>query len=81
MDARMTDMSRRGELNVGQIAIDDPSLVIDRRQDVAELLERPAFQRVGRAVVSCPGCELGIVSITDVNQVMRALDLAMAKPS
>jgi Zn-dependent protease len=66
---------RRAETPVGQIAIDDPSLVIDQHQDVAELLERPAFQRVGRAVVSAPGSELGIISITDVNQVMRALDL------
>lgn len=68
--------ARRGETPVRQIVIDDPSLVIGEHQDVAELLERPAFQRVGRAVVSAPGKELGIVSITDVDQVMRALDLA-----
>ena len=30
---------------VGQIAIHQPSLVIDQHQDVADLLERPAFQR------------------------------------
>lgn len=70
--------ARRAETPVGQIAIDDPSLVIDEHQDVAELLERPAFQRVGRAIVLTPGNEFGIVSITDVNQVMRALDLASA---
>jgi Zn-dependent protease len=70
--------ARRADTPVGQIAIDDPSLVIDQHQDVAELLERPAFQRVGRAVVCSPGSELGIVSITDVNRVMRALDLATA---
>lgn len=70
--------ARRAETPVGHIAIDDPSLVIDQHQDVAELLERPAFQRVGRAVVRGPGSELGIISITDVNQVMRALDLATA---
>ena len=69
---------QRAETAVSQIAINDPSLVIDQHQDVAELLERPAFQRVGRAVVSAPGDELGIVSITDVNQIMRALDLATA---
>lgn len=71
-------VAQRAETPVGRIAIDDPALVIDRHQDVAELLERPAFQRVGRAVVSTPGRELGIISITDVNQVMRALDLASA---
>ena len=68
--------AHRGETPVRRIVIDDPSLVIGEHQDVAELLERPAFQRVGRAVVSAPGKELGIVSITDVDQVMRALDLA-----
>jgi Zn-dependent protease len=70
--------ARRADTAVGQIAIDDPSLVIDEHLDVAELLERPSFQRVGRAVVISPGNELGIVSITDVNRVMRALDLATA---
>lgn len=69
---------RRAGTTVEQIAIDDPTLVVDEHQDVAELLERPAFQRVGRAVVLAPGGEVGIVSITDVNQVMRALDLASA---
>lgn len=71
-------LARRAETPVGQIAIDDPSLVIDQHQDVAELLERPAFQRVGRAMVLAPEGQLGIVSITDVNQVVRALDLASA---
>ena len=70
--------AQRTKTLVGDIAIDDPSLVIDPGQDVAELVERPAFQRVGRAVVTAPGSELGIVSITDIDQVMRALDLAAA---
>lgn len=70
--------ARRAETPVGRIATDDPSLVVDPHTDVAELLERPAFQRVGRAVVRSPDGELGIVSITDVNQLMRALDLAAA---
>jgi predicted transcriptional regulator len=69
---------RRADISVGEIAIRDPSLLIDEHQDVAELLERPAFQRVGRAVVRSVDTELGIVSITDVNRVMRALDLAAA---
>lgn len=71
-------VAQRAETRVGQIAIDDPALVIGPDQDVAALLERPAFQEVGRAVVRTPGGELGIVSITDVDQVMRALDLATA---
>jgi Zn-dependent protease/CBS domain-containing protein len=69
---------RRASTLVGQIAIHHPSLVIDEHQDVAELLERPAFQKVGRAIVLTPGSDVGIVSITDVKQVMRALDLASA---
>lgn len=71
--------ARRSETPVRAIVIDDPSLVVDEHQDVAELLERPSFQRVGRAVVDIPGKEPGIVSITDVEQVMRALELASAR--
>ncbi len=73
--------ARRAETTVREIAMRHPSLVIDEHQDVAELLERPAFQRVGRAIVLGPGGEVGIVSISDVNQVMRALDLASAATS
>lgn len=68
----------RADIPVGEVAIADPALLIGPDQDVAELLERPAFQRVGRAVVDSGEGELGIVSITDVDQVMRALDLAAA---
>ena len=71
-------VQRRIATTVGQIAIQSPSLVIDEHQDVADLLERPAFHKVGRAIVLTPGGEMGIVSITDVQEVMRALDLAAA---
>jgi Zn-dependent protease len=67
---------RREAVTVGQVCIDDPSLVVAESQDVAELLERPAFQRVGRAVVTAADGRLGILSITDVNQVLAALELA-----
>ncbi len=63
---------------VGDVAERDPELVIGVHQDVAELLERPAFRRVGRAVVIGAGGEAGIVSVTDVEQVLRALQLASA---
>ncbi len=69
---------RRSSTSVGQIALHHPSLVIDEHQDVAELLERPAFQKIGRAIVLMPGGDVGIISITDVKQVLRALDLAAA---
>ncbi len=69
---------RRSSTSVGQIALHHPSLVIDEHQDVAELMERPAFQETGRAIVLMPGGDVGVISITDVKQVLRALDLAAA---
>jgi Zn-dependent protease/CBS domain-containing protein len=68
--------SHRGEVSVAEVAIDDPDLVVGEHQDVAELLERPAFQRVGRAVVRSDRGGVGILSITDVNRALRALELA-----
>jgi Zn-dependent protease/predicted transcriptional regulator len=67
---------RRASTRVGEIANRDPSLLIDEHQDVAELLEQPAFQAVGRAVVRTAGDQVGIVSITDVERLRRALELA-----
>ncbi len=69
-------LSRRGTTTVGQVAVKDPDLIVDEHQDVAELLERPAFQRVGRAVVLTQGRDVGILSITDVNRALRALELS-----
>lgn len=68
--------ARRATTTVGEVCLRDPGLVVEESQDVAELLERPAFQRVGRAIVTSPDGRLGIVSITDVNQVLKALELA-----
>lgn len=70
--------SRRGATTVGQVAVLDPDLIVDEHQDVAELLERPVFQRVGRAVVLTHDREVGILSITDVNRALRAFDLMTA---
>ena len=69
---------RRAAVTVGQVAVLDPDLIVDEHQDVAELLERPVFQRVGRAVVLTRGGEVGILSITDVNRALRAFDLRTA---
>lgn len=68
--------ARRASTPVGEIAVVDPDLIVSEHEDVAELLGRPAFQRVGRAVVSTERGGVGILSITDVNRVMRALELA-----
>lgn len=67
---------QRETTTVGEIAVDDPTLVIKEDQDVAEMLERPAFVRVGRAVVLTADGRIGVLSITDVNRVLRALELA-----
>jgi Zn-dependent protease/predicted transcriptional regulator len=51
----------------------DPGLIVHEDEDVASLLERPAFARVGRAVVvDEPGKPLGLISITDVQRALRA---------
>jgi Zn-dependent protease len=67
---------RRASTTVGEVAAVDPELIVDEHEDVAELLGRPAFQRLGRAVVLVRRGGVGLLSITDVNRVLRALELA-----
>jgi len=67
---------RRGCLTVAAIADPDPDLVVREDQDVAEMLEHPAFLRIGRAAVLTADGRIGVLSITDVNRVLRALELA-----
>jgi Zn-dependent protease len=66
---------RRATTTVAEAMASDPELLIDEHQDVAELLELPAFQRLGRAIVRTERGGLGIVSTTDVNRALRALEL------
>jgi Zn-dependent protease len=70
--------ARRADTVAADLALHDEELVVEEHQDVAELLERPAFQRVGRAVVTTTKGGVGILSITDVNRALRALDLQKA---
>ena len=68
--------ARRTTTTVGDVAIGDRDLIVDEHQDVAELLERPAFQRVGRAIVlTRDHAQVGIISITEVNRALRAIEL------
>jgi Zn-dependent protease len=69
-------VEQRASTAVGEICLKEPSLVVEESQDVAELLDQPAFQQVGRAMVISPDGRIGILSITDVNRVLRALELA-----
>ena len=62
--------------DVAEAADRDASLIVAEDTDVATLLQRPAFARVGRAVV-VDGSKrpVGLLSITDVQRVLRASQL------
>ena len=71
-----TSRSPRGASFAGELADHNPALLIGERQDVAHLLEQPAFVRVGRAaVVDDQGRPVGVVSLTDIQRTIRAARL------
>jgi Zn-dependent protease len=63
---------QRTTMRVRDMIDDDRQLFIDEHTDVAELLDRPAFQRVGRAVVLPRPGGVGILSLTEVERAVRA---------
>ena len=66
------------DIPVSDIAERDPALQVTAQADVAELLTRPAFVRIGRAaVLDGDGRVAGIISITDVQRAMRSARLAV----
>jgi len=70
---------RRAMTDVTEIVDGDPALVASEDLDVARLLERPAFARVGRAVVvDGHGAAVGLLSITDVQRALRSAQLTAA---
>jgi Zn-dependent protease len=68
---------QRATRRVADIIDRDPALTAGEDEDVSGLLERPAFARVGRAVVvDQGGVPLGLLSITDVQRSIRASRLS-----
>ena len=64
--------SDRGRVRVADVTDDDARLLIRPDHDLVALLEDPAFNAVGRAVVVDDVLHaLGVVSITDVRRALR----------
>ncbi len=71
-----TAAADRPSLRTGECSDHDPSLLISVREEVAHVLELPAFTRVGRAaVVDAQGRPVGVLSITDIERAIRATSL------
>ena len=65
--------SAHSTITAGQLAERDPELILREETDVAQLLERPRFARVGRAtVIDKTGRPIGVISLTDVQRAIRA---------
>jgi Zn-dependent protease len=78
-----TPPSRWATTLVESVSDRDPVLLVQEREDVAHLLEQPAFQRAGRAaVVDDAGRPVGVISITDIERALRAtrLDNSAGRP-
>jgi len=72
----------RATRRVAEVVDRDPELVVAEDEDAAKVLERPAFGRVGRAVVvDALGAPVGLLSITDVQRAVRASHLAEPRAS
>ena len=67
--------AQRAALRVRDITDSDPELFINEHTNVAELLDQPAFQRTGRAIVLAERGGVGILSLTEVERAVRAQQL------
>lgn len=54
----------------------DPELLVDEDTDLADLVERPAFLRARRAVVRRADGGFGLISLADVEELARVVELA-----
>ena len=71
--------SGRQRASLAELADTSPGLIVGEDQDVVTLLESPAFQRVGRAVVvDGRRRPVGMISVTDVQRALGADELAAA---
>ena len=68
-----TPRARWDTTSVGQRADRDPALLVCEHDDVGQLLDQPAFARVGRAaVIDDEGRPVGVLSLTDIERAIRA---------
>jgi CBS domain-containing protein len=75
-DVRAVPARQRAHRTAGEVASRDDELIVPSGVVAAELLARPAFQRVGRAVVVDRARRpIGLVSITDLQRRLRADEL------
>lgn len=75
-DVAAVPVADRNRMLAAAAAHRDPALIVTADADVGELLERPAFAEVGRAVVVDRRRRArGIVSITDVERALQGRSL------
>lgn len=73
---RAIPAARRSSVRAGDAVRAEPGLLISAETPITDLMGRPEFARIGRAVVvDHDERPLGIVSITDVQRRVRADDL------
>jgi Zn-dependent protease len=72
--------SRRASTLVRDLVDPDPDLFTSEDADVAELVDRPGFGRIGRMVVRTDRGGVGILSITEVQRALRAMSLRSPGP-
>jgi Zn-dependent protease/predicted transcriptional regulator len=71
-----TPAAARSRTVVDDVVEHDPRLIVRADEEVVHLLEQPAFQRIGRAVVvDDTGRPVGLLSITDIQRAIRATRL------
>jgi predicted transcriptional regulator len=71
-----TPRARWDTTSVGGRVERDPALRVGEREGVGQLLEEPAFARVGRAaVIDDDGRPVGVLSLTDIERAIRVSQL------